>query len=285
MHRLNKNHNTSFTEDQTFYFKNILRQSLNKYNEKMSFVQSTPVCIPRKYIIPNNNKKFYVFYTNKGDAQNKNSYKILYFFSKGNEYADFFMEIDNKKSLSNFDSLLLEGYLYGRPELNHTFMVSDILMCNEKTLDEGYFFRHSLISKTFKNNEELKDLNGHMSIKLQPVLEYNTEKNLLEIFKKSFPFEKELCSLETIDEDNPIAKTNSVSFQKDKSQEMKLIQKTSFFDVYKVLDKNTHDNQGILYVRTVKDSKFLKEITKDDTQIEIMCEWNNTFKKWTVVNL
>ena len=62
--------------------------------------------------------------------------------------------------------------------------------------------------------------------------------------------------------------------------ENKYLEKTSYADVYKVYDVNTGNEQGILYIKGLYESKIMKEYLKNDTKHIIKCNYNTNFKKW-----
>jgi len=65
---------------------------------------------------------------------------------------------------------------------------------------------------------------------------------------------------------------------------IKLIEKTKYADVYNVFDKVTNNKQGILYIKGVKDSKYIKELFNKNSNsiIEHECIFNKNFNKWQI---
>jgi hypothetical protein len=47
-----------------------------------------------------------------------------------------------------------------------------------------------------------------------------------------------------------------------------------------VFNSDTNNNEGILYVKGINESKQLKNMFKDKKTIILKCSWNVTFSKW-----
>ena len=133
------------------YNKYIMTTSVN-YNFKLSSEK-------KSYIVPNNNNKYYCLIINK------NKYKTMYFFPESNDsfiLSDFFIEIDSYK-IPEIQSkeILFEGYMYKDSIKNlNEFLISDVLIINEKIMSCEYSLRYSLINEYIKSNILL---NGHLN--------------------------------------------------------------------------------------------------------------------------
>lgn len=293
--QVNKFINNASNYSEEHYIKNnLLRPILEKYNQ-IKNIENLKV-EEESILVPNNNKKYYLFIINKNELKNcnqKENYNILYFFPESiehekleiNVYTDFFMEIDwafNK-------NYLFEGYIYNHKNVHRTFLISDILMVNNNIVTSDYNLRYSLINELKIN---LKNLNGHLDISIHPVFK-NSElllkneqelfnKQIYYIFKNNFIFKEEINSIEIIK--NSLTKTSKKRYIDDKkdTEEIKIIKKGDQIDIYLVFNINTNNKEGILYVRTLDESRKLKELIKES--IEIKCKYNSIFKKWQIVS-
>lgn len=289
---------STFSETQLLKTKYLI-PILESYNNFILKSNKIEIKESQKYMIPNNNNKFYMFVTNKQDTtnnKNDNKYKILYFFpsneQKNNLFkhliTDFYVEIDNSKS-TNFtkSNYLFEGFLYNKDAFNN-FLISDILSVDNKIIECEYSLRYTLINNIM-NSSNLDNLNGHLNIGIHSMFEYDTDNYnmILKMFKNNFKFKNDINSVQIIN-DNNLIKTNTqnitVGIETQKSIKKK-ITKGKFIDVYNVCNINTNNNEGILYIRTINDSKMMRKMFEDKENngvffLEILCEYNDHFKKW-----
>lgn len=234
-------------------------------------------------IIPNNNIKYFLFVTKKSNLETtKDNYNILYFFPDQmssdyfktnknitNTLSDFYMEIDHC-----FDKdFLFEGYLY-KTANKYQFLITDLLFINTDIISSDYNIRITIINEIIMNLN-LIDLNNQMSINIHPIFNKINEK-LIKIFKDNFIYKNDICSIEVVDN---LKKTRYLDVN-NLDQTIKIIQTTKLSDVYKVYNDQTNDFEGILYIKGLLESKKIKQLFTDRSQIQLKCSYNNTFKKW-----
>jgi hypothetical protein len=250
----------------------LLKPLLTNFNEhlvninKNSFKNSINT---QEYIIPNNNIKYYLFITNKSNVNSQSrNYQLLYFFPEvtTNENTDFYMEID---SIFTKDNMLLEGYMYN----NSTFLATDILFIDAKLIETDYKTRQSLLKNLVKNNNYV---NGHFNIGIHHTL---TNENYTSIFIENFIYKKELKSIEYVNENN-FYKTKK-HFNVIKQNSPKIIEKTKYIEVYKVLNIDTKNEEGILYIPKLTDAQKITKLLNGNSSVIIDCKWNERFYKWT----
>ena len=255
--------------------KKTLKPLLEKYND---YLLTKVPCIKsdnKTFIIPNNNKKYYCFIINKGQ-----NYKTLYFFpeKEENTSSDFFLEIDSCKLNESCNNCLLEGYMYSN---NKEFLITDILINNNYIIRSEYSLRYSLLKTLF--NEIL--LNGHLYINIHNILPKCEDTQIYNIFKTNFKYGIEINSIEYISETKiNIIEANEKIEENNMVTEMKQISKGNFIDVYNVFNIETLNKEGILYVKTLSDSKYLRKVLDDKDHIVLKCMYNNQFKKWQVTS-
>lgn len=260
--------------------KSILLPILQAYNEIILKSNSIAIHESNSFFIPNNNKKYYLLITNKINMK----YKTLYFFPNNyepinilekNTVSDFYIEIDSN-TLIDFkqSNYLFEGYYYNQSN----FLVTDILSIDSKIIDCDYSLRYSLINNLF-NKTKLQNLNGHLSIGIHSIFDYNENyKDILSVFKHNFIFKNEINSIEIIKENN-LEKIKCYN-PNNKENANKIITKTKYIDVYNVYNIETNNKEGILYVKTLNDSKLLHELLNNLESINIKCKFNIHFNKW-----
>lgn len=240
------------------------------------------------YLIPNNNKKYYLLITSKTNLENvKDNYNIFYFFPDEisinafkannlikNTITDFYLEIDNKFS----DEYLFEGYLYKQND-KYSYLLTDILIKNSEVIDLNYELRYTLLNEIILSIPpgSLNELNNHMSINIHPIFNRANE-NLVKIFKNNFIFKNELCSIENIDN----LKKQRIFEKIIQEDDVKFIEIGKYTDVYNVYNHKTNNYEGILYIKGLKESKHLIELFKKSSHSRILlkCKYNINFTKW-----
>ena len=123
----------------------------------------------------------------------------------------------------------------------------------------------------FKN---LDNLNGHLNIGIHSMFEYTSDNEdnyniILKMFKNNFKFKNDINSVQIIN-DNNLVKTNTQSINIDIEVPVnKKITKGKFIDVYNVFNINTNNNEGILYIKTIDDSKTLRKMFENKENIGV----------------
>ena len=291
--------NKSANYSQTFLLKSQLSNVLKVYNQHITTLNNNNAdfYIDSTYsIVPNNNIKYYLYVTNKNKLENcRENYNILYFFpdkytvdyfehNKALSFSltDFFLEIDNKFQ----DSYLFEGYLYKYDDNMH-FLVTDILAKNDAIITCDFALRYAILNELFLDTKGLQKLNNHMSIGLHHTVSSECE-HLVAILKNNFVFSNQINFVEKIHHHNfkkersvPTPQTQTISSP---TQILRmLIKNGQYTDVYNVFDPETGNSKGILYVKGLKESKYLKRITKSkhlNENVYLQCKYNMTFSKW-----
>lgn len=258
------------------YNQYLLSKQVNKYASNFS----------KKFVIPNNDRKYYLLVMN-----NNKKFTSLYFFpdsfnttTKLNNFtqSDFFMEVEKcfEKGL-----YLFEGYMYNMAHVsNNNYLITDILYIDKDVVDCDFNTRLSLVHKII-STVSLTNLNCSMDISIHPVFEYDEETgerylSLLTIFKNNFDFRNEISSLEFVNS-NIVQKTRRTK-QFVSEPSVKVLKKSKYIDVYNVFNKDSQNNEGILYVKGLKESKYLRKLfdkTEEDYLL-IECDFNNDFHKW-----
>lgn len=256
-----------------------LKPILEQYNKHVIQLSSKISTCSKYSVIPNNNKKYYAYVTNKQNIEHcKEKYNILYFFpDKTIEHhlSDFFIEINDTFS----SEYLFEGYLY-KKDGKYTYLLTDILYQDGVIVDCDYQSRQAILNElVFASKKRLKHLNDHLTINVHQIFD-SENTSLLEIFKNNFVFNNDLCAIEKISD---FTKTNVVEAKSKYPDAYKIVKCGKYADVYDVYDSINGVSNGILYVKGVNESKILKEIFKSDKTQKLACTFNTTFNKWQAI--
>jgi hypothetical protein len=205
--------------------------------------------------------------------QTKDNYEILYFFSNSGQYnlnvSDFYLEINStfKKSY------LFEGYLYN----NNTYLITDLLAQDDNVVSVDYAFRHTLINEIMFGSPSTQNLNNHLSIGIHPMFHKDNE-NMVKVFMDNFIYKDSIKCLEHIRNFSKETVHNQVKTVPTEPIE-KNITKGEYADVYLVFDPVSGNDEGILYVKGLKESSYLKSKSNH----KVMCTFNANFNKWQPV--
>ncbi len=278
--------NKSVNHDQSILLKTkYLAPLLRSYNARIQTNQPFDGG-KQTFIIPNNNRKYYLYVTSKSSIETcKENYNLLYFFPSDNTVkyysqckttkhviSDFYLEINN--SFNN--EMLLEGYLY---EVNgkYTYLLSDILVRDGDVVDCDYALRHCLLNELVFEGKDLRYLNDHLTIGVHNVFRTDNE-NMIAVFQNNFIFRHQLCAVEKI---NNFSKQQFVTeANKHDKQLAKRIENGKYADVYNVYNADNGDHEGILYIKGLKASKYIKAKLQNKSFILQDCVFNSTFGKW-----
>lgn len=289
---LNKSVNYSQTN---FLKKNILSPLLKSYNEFLLNMKQTDVFDKDvntgnsyDYLIPNNNKKYYLFIMKKNTLESqKTNYEILYFFPDQYNFeykndvniqmniSDFCLEIDSVFD----DELLLEGYLYKNDD-KYEYLFTDILMKSKQIINVSFNLRYIMLNEIIKKigKERLHYLNNHMTINIHPIFDIENEK-LIKLFKNNFIYKNQIDCIEKISQ---FSKRRFICTKND-DIELKNIKIGKYTDVYNVYNINSNNLEGILYIKGIQESRTIKELFKNVSIITLKCKWNQNFCKWQPV--
>lgn len=266
---------------QTESFKHsLLAPLLKTYNEYLLSSNTQMPIKSESYLIPNNNQKFYLLVTVKNSTCNQ-----LYFFKSAslqsadplldNQLSEFFLEIDKRFN----ESLLFEGYMY--KDQSFSFLATDLLMKNNQVVMLDYPLRYAFINEIFIKTSSLQHLNDHLNISIHPIFPSCNEL-MIAIFRNNFMFKQTINAMETIS--NNKKSRQLLEAPEEHGGCLKLIERGAYADVYTVKNASTRDNEGILYIKGVVESKYAKQLLKSNNTIEHMCSYNTSFNKWQLAN-
>ncbi len=271
--------NKSVNYSQTVLLKKQLAELLTTYNNKqLAKVSSDPFANTNYHLIPNNNVKYFLYITSKSTLENcHEQYNTLYFFPQNdtdNVHTEFVLEIDKV-----FDNLLFEGYMYNKDGMS-SFLITDVLARNGTIVDCDYTMRHVIVNEILLDSR-VNSKGSTIQIGIHPVL---INSNMMEIFLGNFKYKDSIIAVEKI---TNVGKKQSIEKVLHKQDSCKLVEKGTLSDVYHVLDKNTMEKEGVLYVKGIRESQSLKNLfSKSETKsIQIECKYNYKFNKWEPIGL
>ena len=260
---------------QTYLQQEFLIKHLKTYNNFITNkIKNAQVCPQTdSFFIPNNNNKFYLFIIPKHllEKNKNNSFSIFYFFSPDNPNENFYIESHYFAD----SSYLFEGYLYNNND-KREYLVTDYLMNNNLVLSLDFVTRRELILKEFSNKFNYV-INDNITINIHQVL---NNKNLIDIFKKNFIYNNSLNCIEIIE--NNFHKKRYLEIFDQTPKEM-LIEKGDATEIYNVLNPLTNDYNGVLYIKTLQDSRKMRESFTNRDKLLLKCIFNTTFNKWSPV--
>lgn len=262
-----------------YFKKELLMKALELYNVEYSKMHtSEQLSVPREdFIVPNNNNKFYLFVISKSkiDSSRAYSFSTLYFF---NDNDDFFIETECKFPQAD-SGLLLEGYLYKESNEKQHYLMTDFLVRGETVVDLDYPLRYQLIIELLRNIPRGVLLNNHTRIGVHPVVSSENDQ-LVKIMKCNFRFSGQLTSTEVIY--SRFRKRMHIETTLNETETNQVIVKERYPDTYSVLDKYGLKS-GILFVKGLRESRYMRCITQGSPKVTLTCTFNNTFRKWQPV--
>jgi hypothetical protein len=293
--------NKSVNYSQTNLLKtNFLSKCLEKVNAQIYELQKKKIPSMTYHIIPNNGKKYYAFVTDgsaagglgAGANNGGNRSNLVYLFPDDetlknnmdnkkeiNHLTDFFMEMDQRFT----KDYLFEGYLYKSDDLynRYTYLISDLLYVGDSAVEFDYTSRYVMLNETIGSiPKTLRYMNDHMSFGIHPVFTSDNE-NIVKIFMNNFIFKQDINCVEHVYP--PFTKKLFMGSKKEKNPpSLKKISRSQYPDVYHVFNLETGNGEGILYVKGVKESKYIKDLFKQsqNTTLTHTCNYNTQFDKW-----
>lgn len=220
---------------------------LERYNSYIaSLGKEYNLNIESPMYIPNNNMKLYCIVLSN----------VLYFFSSGGSGYDYYIKVHNVFQ----HDCLLEGYIYG-----DTYLLTDILMVRGNVVREPYTARYELLFNF--DYSKLSNLNNKLTFGIHDIYVDHTVDDSRP-FTEKVGYASKLNKRVVVDCDTTVEK---------------IIRNTKFSDVYSVHCIDTNNQQGILYVKTIKESAKLRHIFKKDDFLRFRCKWNPVFGKYYII--
>lgn len=230
-------------------------------------------------VTPNNGKKYYTYVFRKTLVEDGSSpsqdYDVMYFFPDPTalstdrlqqfRLSDFYVETQRL-----FDTdVLFEGYMYD----NNEYLVTNVLFKGGVAVDPAAVdaeTRFCMVNELlFPLLPKLKNLNDTVTVGIHPFLS-SSRVSYSALMLHNFKHKAELAA--DCDLPSEVAVTQ------------KLVTKTKLPDVFMVAQAETRCPEGMLYVPSVKHSKYLRTLFAATDTTALDCVYNRNFKKWQVVD-
>ena len=284
------------TSERMNYFISNVIQEYNKNNIRSNDIPSNinyKSCInyDKSCFCINNRQKYYIIITHKQRFISGSRENIMYIFPEKSNHSDYnfyiepcYIETENQYITNKQDFMMIEGYVYGSKN-NYSFLATDILCMNStQALTIEYQCRYELLQDIITQFDTTTKINGFISIGIHPVFECSNEKNIESLFRKSFVFKHELNSKEYFLDSSHKQIVNDETQKEHVSESKKYIEKTPRTEVYNVYNYDDNKYEGILYIKTIKDSKKIFELFKNEDRILMNCFYNIKFGKYQSIN-
>jgi hypothetical protein len=155
-------------------------------------------------------------------------------------------------------------------------LVTDYLMSNDTILEYSFKIRREILLKNFQYAFNTI-INDTISINIHKVLEND---KLIDIFKANFLYKDSLNCIEEVVDDFKKTRTLDTFVHEPKSM---IIEKSNITEIYNVFEMDTNNYQGVLYIKTLVQSKALRKMFLNNDKQVITCEYNTVFNKFSPV--
>lgn len=250
------------------------RNALAKYLEKINDTKINDTHVngaSAKYLLPISSRdNRYLVYIH---SQSMLTY--YYFYSEVDRHLDFCIESDSRVEGLKGD-IILRVCLFdskGCDKDKKILMVQDILVKNSQVVKVSYNLRYLIVLDLVFDTLMHEKFHPKFKFRVSPQLEVG--KTNLDVFFSNFKYK--LGGLGLMNDDS----FQQIYYMIEDVPKVKTfrIKKTEFTDVYNVYDLETDESNGLLYIKTLKDSKWLRE--QDQDVLEIDCIYNTRFDKWS----
>lgn len=241
-----------------------------------------------EYILPNNGNKYYILVCSvqnfKGIHAIHHSILNTDFSSsekiKTTTPTEFSIELDSTHPLLKYyNGYLFEGFLYDSDTLNpYDFYITDILFTKKDRciLSLPYEMRYLNIMNLFNDNFDMFN-NIDLTLNMKPSNIF-PKTNFTDLLIENHIHKSKLTHIEYIL--NHIYSKKNVALFNNQSKEQKILIKTDKTEVIEVHNKDTNNNEGILYIKNKTISHYLRDKLKQKDTILMTCIFNRKFNKW-----
>lgn len=284
----------NFNQSVELYYKNHIRDMIYKITEEEKEKKCNLVNVDNentKYLLVTNGNKYFVWISKFNETKFLNNEEakvekaIVFIFSKSlatEQWIIIPLTVINWEY--THQEYLFEGYLF-----DNELYFSDIIYPN---YNKGYLDRREIIKNIFKSQSKLtyiKEKRGEKDIILGKLInmieikEDGRDETMKKLLLKNFKHKIENVYEEIVN-GRELIKTNITKELKNKNEELKEIEMGKKIELYNVYNVETKNNEGLLLVKSLKQSKFLREeFEKSNTRIVVKCKYDENRKKWTMV--
>lgn len=286
----------NFSENIEIYYKNYIKDVLYKIVKEEHEYKQDLVNIDdesRRFLLVTNGNKYYIWiskfsenkFLNREDAKDSNK-ALVFIFNKDLQDEQWIIIPDNVINWEYSEEYLLEGYLY-----DNEMYFSDILYPN---FNRGYLNRRNTLKKILKNQTDknmiyIREYRGEKDIILGKLInmielkDEGTDETMKRILLKNFKHKTSEITEEIVNGRELIKNTIKRQLLEE-NIDYKEIEKGNKIEIYNVYNADTKNNEGLLLVKTLKQSLLLRELFNNDTKrIKVKCKYDIKKKKWTLI--
>lgn len=229
-----------------------LGKVLYRYN---SWIQDNELTLDRYNLtqpvtLYNTGQKCFIYITKLGNKD------IMYFFGEHNE---FYISISPTFTES---PLVIEGYM----SMHGTYTATDLLIYRGNPVQEEYETRRELLYNLL-SDKPLSNLNNKINI-----VTYSDSANLTSITAGTLVIESVQNFKKTIE-------LRHVQV----SPRQFLIKPENTVDIYTICELDTNNTIGILYVKSMDDSRRMSCMFQNKSSLVLDCSYNERFNKWQAI--
>ncbi len=285
----------NFNQSVELYYKNHIRDMIYKITEEEKEKRGNLVNVDdenTKYLLITNGDRYFVWISkfNETEFLNNEEVKVekavVFIFSKSlttEQWVIIPLAVINWEYTNQ--EYLFEGYLF-----DNELYFSDIIYPN---YNKGYLDRREIIKNIFKSQSKLtyiKEKRGEKDIILGKLInmieikEDGRDETMKKLLLRNFKHKIENISEEIVNGRELIKTSITKEVKNGNEIELKEIEKGKKIELYNVYNVKTKNNEGLLLVKTLKQSKFLRdEFEKSNDRIVAKCKYDEKRKKWTMV--
>jgi hypothetical protein len=283
----------NFTKNIELYYKDYIKNILYKIVEDENIKRQNYVEVDeenKRYLLVTNGEKYYIWISKfseskflKDENKELDNKAIIFIFNRNLDKEQWVIIPDNVIKWENSDEYLFEGYLF-----DNEMYFSDTIYPN---FNRGYIYRRTIMKEIFTEKTEkmvyIREYRGEKDIILGKIInmieikEDGKDETMKRLILKNFKHNIKNTTEEIVN-GKDIIKSESKQDIKVDTIEDKIIERGNKIEIYNVYNVESHNKEGLLWVKTLKQSIFLREEFKEDvTRIKIKCRYDTNKQKWT----
>ena len=214
-------------------------------------------------------------------TQSTSKFNYWYFYSLDSRDKDFSIET-NLNSVSEHTNSVFACTVFDSKKV----LVHDMLSKGGKILRVEYPLRYNLLIETL-GVDSIK-INSEYKIKVAIKFTAGSDRMVmdgtdgpsvdLDVFRKNFKYSCDYFLCISSSYEKKLVKWDIKSETRDL-----VIRCGKKSEIYNVYTMETNECFGLLYIKTLKDSKYIRDLTQGQSEIVHSCKFNERFKKWQLV--
>ena len=289
----------NFTTSIELYYKNYIKDILYRIVDETKQNAVDRVNIDEentKYLLLTNGAKYFIWISKFNETEFSNveektektvNKAIVFIFNKELNKEQWVMIPQKAINWEYSDEYLLEGYLYA-----NEMYFSDCIYPN---FNRGYMYRRNVLKGIFeeqpenmvyiKENRSEKDIILGKLINMIEIKDEGVDETMKRMLLRNFKYKvAETEVVEELIKGREVVKiTKAPEKRTSEKIEEKELRRGDKIEIYHVYNIDTKNAEGLLLVKTMKQSRMLDEMFKDDTAVlRVKCKFDEKRKKWTL---